>query len=556
MEATQVKQQVPGPLGPDPYDSIAKMRMSDLLANVAAAVPDHEALVIGSGRLSYAKLHDRAQRFGRALVALGVKPGDFVCLLVPNSVETIVAMFGTSMAGAVLVPLSTRFTAVEMKFVLEDTNPVVVVASDTIKDYRDFRPALHEALPGLGQSVDPRRVQVASVPNLTSVVLLGEDQGEGMLTEPTFYEGADSAELPADSRDVDDIAAMIYTSGTTSKPRGALITHRALVGHWALAGRQWAMGPDDRFWNPVPLFHIAGIGPVMWSIAHGTTYVSDTYFDAGAGLRQIEKEGATLLYPTYPAIMRDLINHADFDSTDLSQVRCYMNVAPPEDLRVTQRAIPHASQFSMYGSTEGGWVMATHVNDPMEARLTTVGRPLPGVEVRIVNPVTGDESERGVQGEIQYRGPNTFSGYHNDPEETRATIDDEGWVHTGDTGLQHPDGTFLYTGRLKEMLKVGGENVAPAEIEEVLATHPAVKLVAVVGMPDKRLTEVVAAFVELAPKAEASEEELIAFCRERMAKYKVPRVIRFVDEWPMSATKIQRGKLKERLRDEAHPTTA
>jgi len=227
-----------------------------------------------------------------------------------------------------------------------------------------------------------------------------------------------------------------------------------------------------------------------------------------------------------------------------------LNVAPPDDLRAIQAAIPGCAQITLYGSTEGGPVTMNHVDDDAESRAATNGHPLPGVELRIVDPVSGEEMPLGAPGEILYRGHNTFSGYLNDADKTAASIDGQGWIHTGDLGSLTDDGALRFTGRVTEMLKVGGENLAPAELEEFLAGHRSVKLVQVVGIPDERLVEVPVAFVELIDEEEISAEELIAYCRDRIASYKVPRMIRIVTEWPMSSTKIQRSKLREQLLSE------
>ncbi len=514
--------------------------MPALLERAVANWPEHEAAVIAGRRITYARLDERSRQLARRLLDAGVEPGDRVCVLVPNSIESVTTLFAISRIGAVPVQLNVRYLADELAFVLGDCEPSVILTSDETRDYRDLGALLRDALPGLGGAADPEQLALPDHPLLKAVINLGDgfEPAEGDLVD---------GDLPQIELALDDTAAIVYTSGTTSSPRGAIISHHALVGHWALSGCRWELTSEDRFWNPCPIFHIAGIGPLMWCVAHGATFVADTHFRADRALAQIAAERATVLYPTYPPIMRDLMNSPALAATDLSAVRAYLNVAPPEDLRAMQAAIPHAVQLTLYGGTEGGCVTMQHVSDDLETRLTTNGKPVGDVVLRIVDGESGQVLGTGESGEIQYRGSNSLDGYWRDPVKTAQTIDSEGWVHTGDRGSVDADGTLHYLGRLKEMLKVGGENVSPAEVEEVLATHPAVKLTQVVGIPDVRLVEVVAAFVELVSGAEASEDELIDFCRERMAKYKVPRMIRFVTEWPMSVTKIQRGKLREML---------
>lgn len=275
------------------------------------------------------------------------------------------------------------------------------------------------------------------------------------------------------------------------------------------------------------------------------------HFEAGAALRQLAAERATFAYPTFPTITQDLIHHPDFSSTDLSRVRGVLDTAPPEVLAAVQKAFPRAKVVSSYGLTEAGGVITYgHLDDPPDRRLHTAGRPFPGTRVRIVDPETGAACAPGEVGEIRVTGPGMFSGYLNDSRHTAERTDELGYLCTGDLGSLDPDGRVTYSGRLKDMLKVGGENVAAAEIEAHLATHPAVKIVQVVGAPDARLVEVPAAFVELVGGRTVTEAELVAHCRGALASFKVPRYVRFVTSWPLSTTKIQKFRLRERIRDE------
>lgn len=550
-KATEVGERS-GTAMPAPYRTADACTLSELLLRASGQHRERLALIVADERVTYGELAERAWLFARSLVALGVRPRNHVCVWLPNSVDYVVAMFGTAMAGAVFVPLSTRYRSSELAFVLADAGPVCLVTTNAVVDYVDFVAVLKSAFPGLDETQDPGALALAAVPPLRSVVVLDGDGGDGTLSGPSFAAAAEAADNDKLARwctgtPVRAPAAVIYTSGTTSQPRGAILTHEALVRHWATAGRLWRLTPEDRFWNPCPMFHIAGIGPIIWTFAHGATLISDTYFDPERGLAQIARERATAIYPTYPPIMTALMTHPRFATTDLSSVRAMLNVAPPDDLRATQAAIPDCAQITLYGSTEGGPVTMNHIDDDAESRAGTNGHPLPGVELRIVDTASCEELPAYASGEILYRGHNTFSGYLNDAEKSAATIDPEGWVHTGDLGSLTDDGALRFSGRVTEMLKVGGENLAPAELEEFLATHPAVKLVQVIGIPDDRLVEVPVAFVELVHGEETTEEDLVAYCRGRIASYKVPRMVRIVSEWPMSATKIQRSKLREQL---------
>jgi acyl-CoA synthetase (AMP-forming)/AMP-acid ligase II len=277
-----------------------------------------------------------------------------------------------------------------------------------------------------------------------------------------------------------------------------------------------------------------------------------THFEPGSALRQIAGERSTFMFPTFPTITQSLIHHPDFAATELSTVRGLLDTGPPESLREVERrfGIPVVTS---YGLTEAGGVIAFgHLEDPAEKRSTTGGRPFRGMEARVVDAETEVDLPAGETGSMLLRGPGLFDGYHKDPEQT-ATVMAGGWLHTGDLGRIDEEGRVSYGGRLKDMLKVGGENVSALEVEAFLCLHPAVKVVAVVGVPDARYFEVPAAFVERVPGADVSEDELIDHCRGQIATFKIPRYVRFVEEWPMSATKIQKHRLRDSLRAELGP---
>jgi fatty-acyl-CoA synthase len=366
-----------------------------------------------------------------------------------------------------------------------------------------------------------------------------------MIDEETFAAyGADVAdeEVLRRSRTVRirDVLAMLYTSGTTANPKGCLLTHEAIVRDWIVAADRIGLTPEDGFWSPCPMFHMAGTGPMISAFSRAARFLTMTHFDATEALELIEKERAA-----FPTSAMGLLRHPDYDADRVRSARWIMNVAPPETLRLMQSLIPNAIQVSAYGLTEAtGTVCLGRPQDSPEQREVS-GPPLEGVELRTIDPETGVDRGPGEPGEILIRGFNTFEGYYRDPEKTAATLDDEGWVRTGDLGSLDEDGRLTYVGRVKDMLKVGGENVAPSEIEAHLGTHPAVKLAQVVGRPDEHYGEVPVAFVELTDGARVDADELIAFCRGEIASFKIPREVRFVTEWPMSATKIQKYRLRE-----------
>jgi fatty-acyl-CoA synthase len=347
---------------------------------------------------------------------------------------------------------------------------------------------------------------------------------------------------------------MIYSSGTTAMPKGCPLSHEALVRTACEAGRtRFRFVAGDRFWDPLPLFHMSFILPLIGVLDAGGTFLSMVRFEPGAALAQLAAEGVTGMFPTFPAVTQALLQHPDYRPETLAHVRITNNVAPPDTLRAMQAAMPQAVQISAYGLTECGGVVAFNSpDDTYEQRMTTQGQPFEGIEVCAKDPddPDGPACAAGERGELCVRGYNLFEGYYKDPEKTAAAFDAEGWFHTGDLGTVDAEGRVTYQGRLKDMLKVGGENVAAIEIESYLSTHPAVSIAQVVGVPDPKYVEVAAAFLELKPGAAVTEAEIIEFCTGAMSSFKVPRYVRVVTEWPMSATKVQKFRLRDQLADE------
>jgi fatty-acyl-CoA synthase len=517
------------------------VRFGDLLLRAAERDPDHEALVFPQRRLTYAQLEDRALAAARSLRALGVGPGSHVGVLMANCAEFVEVLFGTSLLGAVMVPINARFAPRELGYVIENGDLDVVVTSDLVVEHVDYVARIEEAL----HDIDARPA---------TVVLGGGEPPAGMIGEAQFAAGAerltDEDVLALHRRTpVRSVALMMYTSGTTAMPKGCRLSHEALVRTATVAGRtKFRITPADRFWDPLPLFHMSTILPLIGVFDGGGTFVAMTHFDADAALRTLDDEGITISFATFPAITQGLLNHPDYHPDRWRGIRLINNVAPPDTLRAMQAQMPHTVQISAYGCTECGGVVAFNdVEDSLEERATTCGIPFEGIEVEVRDLASGAPAPPEEPGEILVRGYCVFDGYYKDSQRTAEALDADGWFHTGDIGALTAEGRVRYLGRTKDMLKVGGENVAAIEIESYLSTHPAVSIVAVVGVPDPKYMEVPAAFIELRPGREATEEELIEFCRGGLARFKVPRHVRFVDEWPMSATKIQKFRLQERL---------
>jgi fatty-acyl-CoA synthase/long-chain acyl-CoA synthetase len=526
-----------------------------LIANDRSA--DAPALILPEQRLTYAQLTERAIARARALQALGVKPRDHVGLLLPTCIEFVEFLFAIALCGAVAVPLNARYRYSELAYVIENGDLVTVITTAQVADHVNFVERLTQALPGLDRQADARNLQLAGAPRLRSLVLLGNADAPGFLAQRDFDR---LAALSPETRvhetrmrvRLGDAAIMLYTSGTTSNPKGCLLSHESIVRNSIALGRhRYALRPEDVFWSPLPMFHIAAILPMCAIFDVGGAYATMQHFEAGAALRMLEHEKVTATYPCFVTIMQDMIYHPDFKKTDLSRITLMNSnfaVQPPAIKEAMLEAIPHAIYVGTFGMTEtAGTVSTSRLDDPLDERVGRLGRPLPGLEVRIVDPESGHEVVPGERGEIWVRGYSTLLGYYKDPDKTAAALTADGWFRTGDVGSIDGRGTIMFHGRIKDMLKVGGENVAAAEIEACLQRHAGVKLAQVVGIPDQRLVEVPAAFVERNAGSQVSAEELIEHCRREIAGFKVPRQIRFVSEWPMSTSKIQKFRLRDQL---------
>lgn len=514
-----------------------------------------EAIVFPDRRLSYRDLDQAARRWAAALIALGVQRGQHVGLLMPTCTEFIEAFCGIAMAGAVAVPINARYQAHELAYVARDADLVLLVTAGRLTDSLDFCERVESALPSLGGQKAEVGLDLAEAPLLRTIIALDDSCSAAMMPLSAALragEAVDAAAVDAriDAVDPQDTAMILYTSGTTSSPKGALISHRGQVGNSRNLGRRYECTAADKVWSPLPIFHIAGILPMIMILDLGGTYMTVPHFEPGVALEMLGREGATIAYPSFVTIMQDLINHPSFRETDLSRLRVMNSnfaVQPAWIKEAVKAAMPHTIQVGTYGLTEAaGTVSTSRLSDSYETRTERCGFPLEEWEVRILDPETGRPCGTDERGEIVLRGPNMLKGYYNAPEKTAEALRD-GWFHTGDIGSIDGNGNVMFHGRTKDMLKVGGENVAAAEIEAMLQSHPAVKLAQVVGLPDERYVEVPAAFVELAEGAEATETELIAHCKGKLASFKIPRHVRVVSEWPMSTSKIQKFRLRDSL---------
>jgi fatty-acyl-CoA synthase len=516
---------------------------------------DATAVVFPDERATYRELTDLTDAFARGLYGLGVRPHDKVGILMPNRLDFVVGLFAAAKLGAVVVPINGRFKTSELSHVVAHGDVKLLLTAAGPAGTVDFPALLAQTFPELAEQ-DGRDLRLSGAPELRTVVCLDGVRQGFVGREDLDRAGAGVAlatvkQLQERVR-IRDTALLMYTSGTTAKPKGCLLTHEAIVRHgWNVASHRFFLTAEDAFWDPLPLFHIGGIVPMLGCFSKGAKYCHAGHFDPDQSLRTLEEEGVTVAYPAFETIWLQVLNHPRFGAADLSRMRLIQNIAVPERLAKMEAAMPHVPSVSSFGATECSSNLTLSLpDDPSEVRFNTLGHTVPGMEAKVIDLETGEPAPPDAVGELCFRGYALFDGYYKDEDLTAQVIDAEGWFHSGDLGKMDAEGRFIYTGRLKDMLKVGGENVSALEVEGFLVGHDAIEIVQVVGAPDARYTEVPAAFVQLKPGASLEQDELIRWCVGRIATFKVPRYLRIVDEWPMSGTKIKKFELRERLATE------
>jgi fatty-acyl-CoA synthase len=483
----------------------------------------------------------------------------------------VILQYATARIGVVLVTINPAYRPAELEYALAQSE---VRGIALIEKYKasDYSGMLREVCPEL-DAFAPGRLRSAKFPHLQYVVCLRGAASPGMLTWQELEEAG--ATVPAGKIEEverllerDDPINLQYTSGTTGPPKGALLSHRNLLVNAFFAGEGQRLDERDRICIPVPLYHCFGcVLGTMCAAVHGATMVFPREsFDPGATLEAIRAERCTAVYGV-PTMFICELEHPRFDKRNTASLRTGIMAGSPCPIELMKRVVHEmgASEITIaYGQTEASPLATmTRTDDPIEKRVGTVGRPLPGIEVKIIDLSTGKELADERPGELCCRGHNVMLGYYNMPEATAQAIDGDGWLHTGDLGQRQSEGYYRITGRIKEIIIRGGENIAPREIEELLYEHPKVEQVAVVGVPDRRFGEAVLAMIKLRAGEEATENEIRDFCRTRLAHFKTPRYVKFADAFPMTVTgKIQKYKIRQQaiealgLQDAAATETA
>jgi fatty-acyl-CoA synthase len=511
----------------------------DLVDELAAAAPVAEAIVFRDERLDYAALKTRVDAFAKALLAVGVAHGDRVALLVTNRTEWVVAALGAAKLGAIIAAISTFSTPRELAWVLDHSGATVLV---TLREFRGRR-FLDAVLEHRAVLPDPRTIVAIDGEPSAHVLSLSDFLGNGAAVDDAALETAQRQVRP------EDICYILYTSGSTAAPKGVTLAHGPTIANGFDIGERMHLTASDRVWLAVPLFWSFGSANALPALLthHGCVVLQES-FEPGEALALIEREGCSVYYGM-ANMARALREHPAHPGGRLGAMRTGLTIGPPEDIALTIGALGADELCNVYGATETyGNCAVCDAHDPLPQRLETQGQPLPGMTIRAVDPITRRPLPGGEIGELAVAGYVT-PGYFHAPELNAATFDAEGYFLTGDLGAIE-DGRVRFRGRLKEMIKTGGVNVAPLEVEEVLLQHPDVVQAYVVGVPDAAKDELVAAAVELRAGAVANAAAILGFCRERLASYKVPARLSFRTgaEFPRTATgKIHKPGLREEL---------
>ena len=530
-----------------------KRTIGSLVDERAVRDGSREALVFEEHRWTFAELGRDVDAVARGLIALGVAPGDKVSLWMMNRPEWICAALAVMRIGAVLVPINTRFRTEDAAYVLgqSDSSTLVIAARSGPIDYLGM---VRTLLPTLGSGGDA--VSDPKLPALQRVIVLGDGTAPGTIAWSSLLAAGmrvphDALRARIEAVDPDANSFIIYTSGTTGFPKGVMHSHIMIRN---VVDRAFRMGitPADTILMYLPLYHLFGFSEgMLMSLATGAKQILTETFDASESLRLLETEQATVLHG-FDTHFKDLLQAYRQRPRDTASVRTgILATGMSSSMPIAREARKVFGRLlSGYGMSEVGAGVALSALDSSEEQCVEAsGYPAPGYEIRITDPATGCDQPVGAPGEILVRGYTVMQGYYRKPEETARAVDSEGWLHSGDMGLTRPDGHLRFMGRYKDMLKIGGENVDPLEVETYLASHPAIDVVAVVGLPDERLGEVAVAFVRAALGKKVTEPEVIEYCRGRIASYKVPRHVVFVDEFPMTGSgKVQKVKLREEAR--------
>lgn len=535
---------------------ILQKTIGDILDEVSERLPDKEAMVYADRpvRYTYKQLREEADRVAKALIGLGIRKGETIALWATNIPEWVLLQMGSAKMGAVLVTVNIQYRGSELEYVLRQSESTAIFLVEKFKQL-DYVETLNSVISDLAEHPRGISYNFPVLPKLRHGILLSNKDSPGFLNWSEFLSCGEevSDEILREyqkNTKPEEVINIQYTSGTTGFPKGVMLTHSNIVNNANDVADAMNLSQEDRLCFPVPLFHCFGC--VMSSLAcitKGATMVPVEYFESHAVLKTVEKERCTALHGV-PTMFISELEVLKTTAYDIHTLRKGIMAGSPCPVEVVKQVIGKMGmeQVSIaYGLTEASPVITqTRIHDPLERRIATVGRTLAGIEVKIVDPATGEPVPYGQQGELCARGYSIMAGYYNMPEATAQAIDDEGWLHTGDLAVMDEEGYCNITGRLKDLIIRGGENISPREIEEYLYRHPKIADVQVIGLPDLKYGEEVCAVIRLREGEKSTAEEIREFCRGQIANHNIPRYIVFVDSYPLTASgRIQKYSLRE-----------
>ena len=550
------------------------LTVGELLDRTAALFPDNPALIAKqqNKRYAYREFLREVERVARGLLRLGILKGEKVGIWCTNYAEWVIVQFAVAKTGALLVNLNPAYGTVEFQHALRQSGCSTLFMSKGFRN-RDYPSILFEICPEAAQSV-PGELHSVNLPQLRNLIFIGDTPAPpSMLPWNDLLQMGESVPddalaVRAATLEFDDPINIQYTSGTTGSPKGAVLSHHNIVNNGVLIGQGMRFTDKDKLCIPVPFYHCFGmILGNMVCVAHGAAMVIPAeYFDPLATLQAISEERCTAVHGV-PTMFIAELEHPRFAEFDLTSLRTGIMAGSPCPINVMRRVVQemHCSELTIvYGLTETSpGITQTTPDDPLELRVTTIGKPMAHTEIKIIDPRTGRIVPRGIPGELCARGYAVMKGYYQNPEATRQTLDADGWLHSGDLATMSENDYCKITGRSKDLIIRGGENIYPRDIEEFLYTHPGISEVQVIGIPDRKMGEQVMAWIKLKPGTTSSTEAIREFCKGRIAHFKVPRYVKFVDSFPTTINgKTQKYKMREisikemQLEDAAQIATA
>ena len=546
--------------GSPDYPLHSELTIGQYFRNQVAVDPDHEFVVYPDRALrwTYREFDERTDELAKGLLAIGMKPGDHLGVWARNIPDWLTFMYATAKIGVVMVTVNPVYKSHELDYVLKQSDMKALCVIDAFRDV-DYLKIIYDLVPE-ALTQERGHLETENYPCLKNLIYMGPEKHRGFYSVPELillgYHTSDDVLREAEASFTnDDVVMMQYTSGTTGFPKGVMLTHRNILNNGFYIGEGQRLGPEDRVTLPVPFFHCFGcVLGVMACLTHRCTMVIVENFDAGLVLQAIHKEKATAVYGV-PTMFIAELNHPDFDQFDLSHLRTGImagSPCPPETMREVMERMNMREITICYGLTECSPVFTqTSVDDDVEHKCETVGRKHPPVSVRVIDPADGHICGVGEPGELCCKGYNVMKGYYKMPEATAEAIDADGYLHSGDLGMVDEDGYYRVTGRIKDMIIRGGENIYPLEIENFLLTMPGVLDAQVVGIPDAKYGEIVGAFIRTRPGYEdMTEAQVREWAIPRIARYKVPKRVFFVDDFPMTPSmKVQKFKLREMAKE-------